>query len=155
MQDTLSGIGQRPPIAGSKKIIMVNDPISDMLIRIKNAQAVKGEQIVMPFSKVKFRIANILKEAGYISEVERKNKKAKKAEHEYLQLTLKYQDNQGALSGVKVISRPSRRMYIKAKDIKLVRSGYGLAIISTSKGIMSSKEAKKSGLGGEIICEVW
>ena len=109
----------------------------------------------MPFSKVKFRIANILKEAGYISEVERKNKKSKKAEHEYIQLTLKYQDNQGALSGVKIISRPSRRMYIKAKDIKLVRSGYGLAIVSTSKGIMSSKEAKKLGLGGEIICEVW
>ena len=109
----------------------------------------------MPFSKVKFRIANILKEAGYIFEVERKNKKAKKSEHEYLQLTLKYRDNQGALSGVKIISRPSRRMYIKSKDIKLVRSGYGLAIVSTSKGIMSSKEARKLGLGGEIICEVW
>ena len=83
------------------------------------------------------------------------NKKAKKAEHEYLVLTLKYQNNHGVLSGVKIVSRPSRRMYVKAKDIKSVRSGYGLAIISTSKGIMSSKEAKKSGLGGEIICEVW
>ena len=131
------------------------DPIADMLIRIKNAQAVKGEQVVMPFSKVKFKIANILKEAGYVSEVERKNKKAKKAEHEYLQLTLKYQDNEGALSGVKIISRPSRRMYIKAKEIKSVRSGHGLAIISTSKGIMSSREAKKLDLGGEMICEVW
>ncbi|OGM98409.1 MAG: 30S ribosomal protein S8 [Candidatus Yanofskybacteria bacterium RIFCSPLOWO2_01_FULL_41_34] len=134
---------------------MVNHPISDMLIRIKNAQAVKGEQVTMPFSKVKFKIANILKEAGYVSEVERKNKKAKKAEHEYLQLTLKYRDDQGVLSGVKIVSHPSRRMYIKAKDIKLVRSGYGLAIISTPKGVMNSKEAKKSGLGGEIICEVW
>ena len=131
------------------------DPISDMLIRIKNAQAVRGEQVVMPFSKVNFKIANLLKEAGYISEVERKNKKAKKAEHEHLQLTLKYQDNQGALSDVKIISRPSRRMYIKAKDIKSVRSGYGLAIVSTSKGIMSSRKAKKLGLGGEILFEVW
>lgn len=131
------------------------DPIADMLIRIKNAQAVKGEQVTMPFSKVKFRIAGILKEAGFISEVERKNKKEKKSEHEYLQLTLKYQDNQGALNGVKIVSRPSRRMYIKAAEIKPVRSGYGIAIVSTSKGIMSSKEAKKSGLGGEIICEVW
>ena len=134
---------------------MVNDPIADMLIRLKNAQAVKGEQVTMPFSKVKFKIASILKEAGYISEVERKNKKVKKSEHEYLQLTLKYQDNQGALNGIKIISRPSRRMYIKAKEIKSVRSGYGMAIVSTSKGIMSSKEAKKLGLGGEIICEVW
>ncbi len=131
------------------------DPIADMLIRIKNAQAVRGEQVVMPFSKVKFKIANLLKEAGYISEVERKNKKAKKAEHEYLQLTLKYLDNQGALSGVKIISRPSRRMYIKAAEIKPIRSGYGMGIVSTSKGIMSSREAKKLGLGGEIICEVW
>ncbi|HEY4474823.1 MAG TPA: 30S ribosomal protein S8 [Candidatus Paceibacterota bacterium] len=131
------------------------DPIADMLIRIKNAQAVKSEQVVMPFSKVKFKIASILKEAGYISEIERKNKKAQKAEHEYLQLTLNYKDNQGALSGVKIISRPSRRMYIKAKDVKQVRSGYGLAIISTSKGVMNSGEAKKLGLGGEILCEVW
>src|SRR3989344_668702 len=115
------------------------DPIADMLIRIKNAQAVKGEQVVMPFSKVKFKIANILKEAGYISGIERKKKSSakggsasggKKAEHEYFQLTLNYKDNQGALSGVKIISRPSRRMYIKAKDVKQVRSGYGLAIIS-------------------------
>jgi small subunit ribosomal protein S8 len=134
---------------------MVNDPIADMLIRIKNAQAVKGEQIVVPFSRVKLKIANILKETGYISEVERKNKKAKKTEHEYLQLTLKYLDNQGGLGGVKLISRPSRRMYVKATEIKPVRSGYGMAIISTSKGILSSREAKKLGLGGEIICEVW
>jgi len=131
------------------------DPISDMLIRIKNAQAVKSEQVVIPFSKVKFRIANILKESGYVSEVERKSKKAKKAEHEYLQLTLKYQDGQATLSGVKLISKPSRRMYIKAKEIRPVRSGYGLAIVSTSKGIMASKEAKKNKLGGEIICEIW
>ena len=140
------------------------DPIADMLVRIKNAQAVKGEQVMMPFSKVKFKIANILKEAGYISEVERKNKASskggsasggKKTEHEYLQLTLKYQDNQGALNGVKVISHPSRRMYIKAKEIKPVRSGYGLAIISTPNGVMSSKEARKNNLGGEILCEVW
>ncbi len=134
---------------------MVNYPISDILIRIKNAQAVKSEQVMVPFSKVKFKIASILKEAGYISEVERKNKKSKKSEHEYLQLALKYRDNQGALSGIKIISRPSRRMYTKAKDIKSVRSGYGLAIISTSKGIMSSKEAKRLGLGGELIAEIW
>ncbi len=131
------------------------DPIANMLIMIKNAQAVKGEYVVVPFSKVKFKIANILKEAGYLFEVEKKSKKTEKSEHEFLQLALRYQDNQGALSGVKIISRPSRRMYIKAKDIKQVRSGYGLAIVSTSKGIMNSREAKKMGLGGEIICEVW
>jgi small subunit ribosomal protein S8 len=131
------------------------DPVSDMLIQIKNAQAVGREQVVLPFSKVKFRIAEILKAAGYLAEFEKKNKKVGRTEHEYLYLTLKYQDNEGALSGVKIISRPSRRMYIKAEEIKPVRSGFGLAIISTPKGIMDSKEARKSNLGGEILCEVW
>ena len=136
------------------------DPISDMLIQIKNAQAVGHEQVVLPFSKMKFKIAEILKAGGYLAEIERKNKPAKpgkgeKSEHEYLYLTLKYQDSEGALSGIKIISKPSRRMYIKAKEIKPVRSGYGLAIISTPNGVMSSKEARKNNLGGEIICEVW
>lgn len=131
------------------------DPISNMLIQIQNAQAVGREQVAMPFSKVKFRIAEILKSAGFLAEVEKKNKKGGKAELEYLYLTLKYQDNQGALSGIKIVSKPSRRLYVKSKDIKPVRSGYGLAIISTPKGIMDSKEARKSNLGGEIICEVW
>ena len=130
---------------------MVIDPISDMLIQIKNAQAVGHEQVVLPFSKMKFKIAGILKDGGYLADIERKNK----GEHPYLYLTLKYQDSEGALNGVKIISRPSRRMYIKAKEIKLVRSGFGLAIISTPKGVMSSKEARKSNLGGEILCEVW
>lgn len=131
------------------------DPISNMLIQIKNAQAVGHEQVSLPFSKVKFRIAEILKGAGYLAEVERKSKKAAKAEHEYLYLTLRYQDNEGALNGLKIISKPSRRIYIKAKDIKPVRSGYGLAVISTPKGIMDSKEARKNKLGGELLFEVW
>lgn len=133
---------------------MITDPISDMLVRIKNAQAVGHSEVSIPFSKMKFAIANILKEAGYISAVDRKAKKAKKSEHDYLVLTLKYEDGP-ALSGVKIISKPSRRMYVKANEIKPVRSGYGLAIISTSKGIMNSREAQKQRLGGEIICEIW
>ena len=131
-----------------------------MLIQIKNAQTVGHEQVVLPFSKMKLRIAEILKNRGYLADVERKNKparpgKGKKSEREYLYMTLKYQDNQGALSGIKIISRPSRRMYIKAKEIKPVRSGYGLAIISTPQGVMDSKEARKNNLGGEILFEVW
>lgn len=139
---------------------MVTDPISNMLVQIKNAQAIGREQVILPFSKMRFQVAEILKNSGYISNVEKKSKpvrpgKSEKGEHENLHLTLSYQDNQGALSGVRIISRPSRRMYIKAKDIKLVRSGHGLAIISTPQGIMDSREAKKNNLGGEIICEVW
>lgn len=134
---------------------MVNDPVSDMLIRIKNAQMVSHDQVVMPFSKMKFAIANVLKNAGYIADVERKNKKAKKSEHEYLVLTLKYEDGISAFQDVKIVSKPSRRMYIKAANIRPVRSGHGIAIISTSRGIMSSRDAWKQKLGGEILCEVW
>ena len=134
---------------------MVTDPISDMLIQIKNAQMVARDQVLLPASKMKLAMANVLKQAGFLSDVERKKKKIKKTEHEYLLLTLRYEDGQGALQGVKIISKPSRRMYIKGADIRPVRSGYGLAIISTSKGIMSSKDAWKQKLGGEILCEVW
>jgi small subunit ribosomal protein S8 len=133
----------------------MTDPISDMLIRIKNAQMVAHDQVSMPFSKMKFAIANVLKSSGFVSEVERKKKKIKKTEHEQLVLTLKYLDGLGALQGVKIISRPSRRMYIKSTEIRPVRSGQGLAIISTSKGVMDSREARKQKLGGEILCEIW
>ena len=137
---------------------MVTDPISDLLIRVKNAQAVSHEQVLVPFSKMKFAIANVLKADGYLSEVERKKKSSplgKKTEHEYLLLTLRYQDGEGVIQNVKIISKPSRRMYIKAEDIRPVRSGYGLAIVSTSQGVMNSRDAKKQKLGGELICEIW
>ena len=134
----------------------MTDPISDFLIRIKNAQAVSHEQVLIPFSKMKFAMANVLKADGYLADVERKSKKAKKTEHDYLLLTLKYnEDGDGAIQEVKIISKPSRRMYIKAEAIRPVRSGYGLAIVSTSQGIMNSRDAKKQKLGGELICEIW
>ncbi len=119
---------------------------------------VSHDQVLMPFSKMKLAIAQVLKDSGFLSEVERKKKnspRGKKTEFEHLLLTLKYSDGEGALQGIRIISKPSRRMYIKAEDIRPVRSGHGIAIISTSKGIMSSKDAWKQKLGGEILCEVW
>ncbi len=137
---------------------MVTDPISDFLIRIKNSQKVFHDQVLIPFSKMKFAMANVLKNDGYLTEVERKKKSVssgKKIEHEFLLLTLKYNDGEGAIQDIKIISKPSRRMYIKAEDIRPVRSGYGLAIVSTSQGIMNSRDARKQKLGGELICEIW
>lgn len=131
------------------------DPIADMLTRIRNAQKVRKERVTVSFSKVKLKIANVLKETGFISSVERKTKKTNKSEHEDIEIVLKYADGFGAVTGLKMVSKPSRRMYIKATDIKPVKSGYGVAIISTSKGIMNSLEARKNNLGGEIIFEVW
>ena len=115
----------------------------------------KSEHVSVPLSKTKLKIAEILKDSGFLSNIEKKSKKGKKTEHEYLLLQLKYNDSEGALSGVKFISKPSRKIYIKSKDIKSVRSGYGISIISTPKGIMSSKDARKQNLGGEILFEVW
>lgn len=134
---------------------MVSNPVIDMLIRIKNAQMNKSEYALVPHSKTKFKIANVLKEAGYLNSVEIKKKKGYKTEHDYLLLQIKYIDGQSVLSGIKFISKPSRKMFIRSKDIKLVRSGYGIAVISTPEGIMSSKDAKKKRLGGELMFEVW
>ena len=133
----------------------ISDPIADMLIRIKNAQAVGKADVSMPFSSMKFAVAKILHDTGFVSGIERTKKKIKATEHEYLTLTLKYSDGQPALTGAKMISRQSRRMYIKAKELRPVHSGYGLAIISTPQGIMDSNRARKEKLGGEIICEIW
>lgn len=136
----------------------MTDPISDMLIRIKNAYMVSHDQVLMPFSKMKLAMAQVLKTSGFVADVERKKKnttKGKKTEFEHLLLTLKYNDGEAALQGIKIISKPSRRMYIKAEAIRPVRSGHGIAVISTSKGVMSSKDAWKQKLGGEILCEVW
>ncbi len=132
------------------------DPISDMLNRIKNAQAVGHGRVTVPFSKVKLQIAQLLNAAGYIGEVERRTRKTKKSEVEYLDVALKYtQGTEGAIAGLRIVSRPSRHIYIKAGQIRPVRSGYGTAIVSTSKGIMTSQDARKSGLGGEVMFEIW
>ena len=109
----------------------------------------------MPMSKAKFKVAEILKEAGFLTNVEKKTKKGRKSEHEYIVIQLKYKDGYEGLNGVKIISKPSRRIYIGAKDIKPVRSGHGISVLSTPKGIMSSGEAKKQNVGGELLFEVW
>lgn len=130
-------------------------PIADMLISIKNAQNADKERLLVPFSKTKLAIAGILKEAGFISEIEKKNKKIKKTEQCFLEIKINPVKQPHSISGIKIISKPSRRVYTGKKEIKPVMSGYGLAIISTSKGIMSGQEARKQNLGGELIAEIW
>lgn len=131
------------------------DPISDMVTRITNAQAARKSEVSVPFSKVKHQIAMILKEAGYIAGVERAKRKARTAEVEWIDMTLRYDERGGAISGLRIISRPSRHLYAKASELRPVRSGFGTAIVSTSKGIMTSQEAKKANLGGEVMFEIW
>lgn len=132
----------------------MTDPITDMLNRIRNAQAVLKETVSIPFSNLKYELAKILEEQGLVEKIERKGRKEKK----FLKITLKYikeESNRPAILGLKRVSKPGQRIYTGAKKIKLVRGGYGIAIISTSEGLMTSKEAWKKKLGGEILCEIW
>jgi len=130
---------------------MMTDPIADMLIRIKNAQAVLKPTVDIPYSKIKYQIALILAKEGFIEKVERKFRKNKKV----LRIGLKYQDGQPAIADMKRVSKPGRRIYLSHKEIKPPKGGYGIAVISTSQGLMTDKEARKRHLGGEVLCEVW
>lgn len=127
------------------------DPIADILTIMRNALSVRKEKVSIPFSKLKFQIAKILQENGFIAAVERKGRKVKKV----IEITLKYDDGEPAISGLKRISKPGQRIYLPAKKIKKVKGGFGIAIISTSRGLMTDKEARKRKLGGEVICEIW
>jgi len=127
------------------------DPVTDMLNRIRNAQAVKKETVEVPFSSLKYEIAEILEKNRFIAKVEKKGKKLKKL----LEITLKYDNKTPVVSGLKRVSKLGQRIYKKAKEMKPVKGGYGIAIISTSKGLMTNKEARKQKLGGEVLCEIW
>jgi len=127
------------------------DPISDMLNRIRNAQAVLKEQVDMPFSNLKYEIARVLEEKGFIEKAEKKGKRTKRT----IEITLRYNDKVPVISGLKMVSKPGQRIYKSFREVKPVRSGYGIAIISTPKGLMTDKEVKKQRLGGEVICEIW
>ncbi len=126
-----------------------------MLVQLKNAQAARHERVLIPFSKIKLGIAKVLKDKDLIQNVDIKKKKNKRSEFSYLDIKLKYTDNHGAISGVKFLSKPSRRIYLGKDAIKPVKSGYGVIILSTPKGIMSGDEAKKQNVGGQAIAEVW
>ena len=129
------------------------DPISNLLTQIRNAQKVSKDKIILPFSKIKFEISKILKREDFIDDV----KKIKTKKKTMLQLILKYdvQTKNPKITGLKRISKLGRRVYLASSKIKPVRGGTGIAIISTSKGIMTNRDARKQNLGGEIICEIW
>ena len=129
----------------------MTDPIADMLNRIKNAQAVSHSTVEVPFSNFKYEIAKILEKHGFIEKVEKKGRKVKRV----IVITLKYRDKTPAISGLKRVSKPGQRIYLDSTQIKRVKGGYGMAIISTSKGLMIDKEARKQKLGGEVLCEIW
>lgn len=130
----------------------LSDPIADMLTRIRNAAKAKFNSVDIPGSKVKTEIAKVLRDEGFI----RNYKVIEDAKQGILRVYMKYGQNQDcAIYGLKRISKPSRRVYVGVKDIKPVLNGMGIAIISTSKGIMTDKHARNENIGGEVLCNIW
>lgn len=127
------------------------DPISDMLARIKNAIKARHEKVAVPYSNFKKEILNILKSEGYISDFETE----KKGKLDVLIITLAYDNGASKITDLQKISKSSRRIYIDKNNIPKSKQGYGIMVISTSKGLMSDKQARKQGVGGELLCEVW
>ena len=128
----------------------MHDPISDLLTRIRNAGAAKHPSLVMPHSKLKESVANILKREGYLNEVAVEGDKLKS-----LKIGLRYDGKQSVIVGLRQISTPGLRRYVRSAEIPRVLGGMGVAILSTSKGVMSGQDARKQNLGGELVCYVW
>ncbi len=133
---------------------MNTDPVSDMLARIRNAQLARHESVEIPLSKLKVKIAEILKQEGYINDfaVQQGENNAPSQ----LNVKLKYgRDRAPAIVGIRRASRPGRRLYVAHKQIPSVLNGMGISIISTSRGVLTDRDARQQSIGGEVLCEVW
>ena len=130
---------------------MVTDPIADMLTRIRNANQMRYKEVEVPSSKMKNEIARILKAEGFIVDYKVKKNNIQ----DILVLSLKYVDKERVITGLKRISKPGLRVYVKAEEVPSVLNGLGIAIISTSKGVMTDKEARNNSLGGEVLAYIW
>jgi small subunit ribosomal protein S8 len=127
------------------------DPIADMLSRIRNAIAVRKTEVLLPHSNVKESVASLLKKNNFIDKVTVSDASIGKTLH----VSINSEDSNARITEIKRLSTPGRRYYVAAKDIPVVKSGRGIVIISTSKGMMTGKEAKAAGIGGELICKVY
>ena len=139
---------------------MVTDPIGDFLTRIRNGYLARKEKIDAPYSKMNKKLADILAREGYVEKVavgeERLSEgKKQKTGKRSLIVTLKYSNNKPAIEKIERVSKPGLRVYVNAKNIPHILNGYGQAILSTSKGLMTDKQARKQKMGGEILCHMW
>ncbi len=131
---------------------MMTDPIADMLTRIRNAAMTRKRRVSMPSSKMKLAIARILKEEGFIQHYDVTNEKPQPQ----LRIVLRYdREKRPVITNLKRVSKPGRRIYVKHDEIPWVLSGMGIAILTTPKGVLSDRKARKLGVGGEVICYVW
>ena len=127
------------------------DQIADMLTRIRNAQLARKSEVVMPSSKFKVALAKIFSKNKYIGSVATFSDDGK----DYLKIQLRYLNGVPAIKGIKKVSKQGQRIYINKDELPIVKNGYGMAVISTPQGLLTDQSARKNGLGGEIICEIW
>ena len=133
--------------------MIVSDPIADMLTRIRNANMAEKKSVKIPHSKIKADIARLLKEEGFVKDYELSETEKNKS---FLNINLKYTaDREPVIQGLKRISKPSCRKYFNAEEVPRVLGGIGIALLSTSSGVMTDSEARKKNIGGEILCFVW
>lgn len=133
---------------------MMTDPIADMLTRMRNALAVRKPEVSMPLSRVKTEIAEILKRTGYIADCVVVEAEDGRVSGRELVVTLKYENGRPAIQRLQRVSTPGRRVYAKKGELPVVLNHFGIAIVSTSRGMMTNKEAQQAGLGGEVLCEI-
>jgi small subunit ribosomal protein S8 len=130
----------------------MTDPIADFLTRLRNGLLAHHKQVVCPSSKLKFRLANILKDEGYVGDVREQQEGGRKM----LLVQLRYDDkNDPMIEGIERVSKPGLRLYASVDELPKVRGGLGMAIVSTSKGVMTDHQARKDRVGGEVLCQVW
>jgi small subunit ribosomal protein S8 len=130
---------------------MFTDPISDMLTRIRNAGATRKIEVSIPFSKLKFEIAKLLKHENFVENVESVSEGTLKS----IKVTLKYEGKQSVIHSLRRVSKPGQRVYASKEELPIVLNNLGIAILSTSRGLMTNKQAKRDNIGGEVLCEVW
>jgi small subunit ribosomal protein S8 len=129
----------------------ITDPMADMLTRIRNAGKAKFNSVDIPGSKIKLEVARVLKQEGYVKNY----KYIKDGKQGVIRIYLKYFQGQNAIEHLERVSKPSRRVYVKSKDIKPVCNKLGIAILSTSRGVLTDKQAMAENVGGEILCNIW
>ncbi|MGU9957053.1 MAG: 30S ribosomal protein S8 [Arenicellales bacterium WSBS_2016_MAG_OTU3] len=129
----------------------MSDPIADLLTRVRNGLAAEKEFVSMPSSKMKRAVANVLKQEGYVGDVSVEDVDGK----QQLIIKLRYYEGEPVIEALRRVSRPGRRTYVGKDDLPSINGGYGVAIVSTSKGVMTEKSARASGVGGEVICAVY
>jgi len=129
----------------------VNDPIADFLTRLRNAAMISKPEVALPFTRILAEMAALLAREGFVESVDTRGRGTQKE----LVIKMRYINGDPAIESLRRVSTPGRRIYRQAKNIRTVRSGFGMSIISTPKGLMTDKEAKKENVGGEILCELW